>query len=77
MHTHIAICTHTYAYICIYIYVCVCVPVYVWSGLVWFYIMARQSLEVIQCQIHFYLYKQFYFKQFSLAKVLSLVLFDL
>ena len=29
--------------------------------------MAYQPLYVIQCQIHFYMNNQFYFKQFSLA----------
>ena len=31
--------------------------------------MAYQPLEVIKCQIHFYTYKQFYFKQFCLVYV--------
>ena len=33
----------------------------------WFGFMAYQTLLVILCQIHFYAYQQFYFKQFSLA----------
>ena len=35
--------------------------------------MAYQPLLVIYRQIHFYTNKQFYFKQFSLALVLSLI----
>ena len=31
--------------------------------------MAYQPLKVIQCQIHFYTNRQFYFKLFSLARV--------
>ena len=38
-------------------------------GLVLFCFMAYQSLQVIYYQTHYYTYKQFYFKQFSLAKV--------
>ena len=34
--------------------------------------MAYQTSLVIKCQIHFYTYKQFYSKQFSLAQVRSL-----
>ena len=36
-------------------------------GLVWFGFIAYQPLLVIYC--HFYTYKQFYFKQFSLAVI--------
>ncbi len=39
--------------------------------------MAHQPLQVIQCQIHFHTYKQFYFKQFSLALVNSLIVYDI
>ena len=35
--------------------------------------MAYQPLKVIQYQIHFHTNKQFYFKQFSLAWVHSLI----
>ena len=38
-----------------------------WFGLVWFYGI------VGKCQLHFYTYKQFYFKQFSLAHDLVLI----
>ena len=35
--------------------------------------MEYQPLKAIWCQIHFYIKKQFYFKQFSLAWVHSLI----
>ena len=35
--------------------------------------MAYQALKIISCQIYFYTNKQFYFKQFSLAWVHSLI----
>ena len=38
-----------------------------WFDLAWFGFMTHQPLQVIQYQIHFYKYKQFYFKQFSLV----------
>ena len=40
---------------------------YILFGLVWFSFMAYQPLYVIQYQINFYTYEQFYFKQFSLT----------
>ena len=46
------------------------------NGLVWFGLlgfMAYQPSKVIWRQIHFYVNKQFYFKQFSLAWVHSLI----
>ena len=46
----------------------------VWFGLVWYY--GSSTIFRYQCQIRFYTYNQFYFEQFSLAYVQSLVLFD-
>ena len=45
-------------------------------GLIWFGFMAYQLLQIILCHIYFYSYKQFFFKQFSLAKEHALFLFD-
>ena len=39
----------------------------------WLGFMAYQPLQVIKCQIHYYTNEQFYFKQFSLAWVLCLI----
>ena len=35
--------------------------------IIWFGFIVYQPLWVIQCHIHFYMYKPFHFKQFSLV----------
>ena len=46
---------------------CIYPTLLLWAALGWFGFMAYQPLYVIKYQIHFYTYKQIYFKQFSWA----------